>query len=129
VTHRYVEAQLDTWSSLGVEGHFRNLEDSPLVQWQLLSEQAACDMARLVGASSEEVAAMGALTSNLHLMLASFYTPSGNRNKIILDWKAFPSDHVSAYLSAPCTSVLCPVRQLILAVCYRISNQMAWAGS
>jgi kynureninase len=30
---------------------------------------------------------------NLHLLMASFYTPTKEKNKIILDWKAFPSDH------------------------------------
>lgn len=92
-TSEYISAQLDTWSSIGVNGHFRDLQDSPLRQWQLLSEQAAGYMSRLVGAAPEEVAAMGTLTSNLHLLLASFYTPTENRYKILLDWKAFPSDH------------------------------------
>lgn len=90
-----MEAQLDTWSSIGVCGHFVDLEDSPLPQWQLLSEQAATSMSKLVGAQPEEVAAMGTLTMNLHLLLASFYKPTETRRKILLDWKAFPSDHVS----------------------------------
>lgn len=94
-TARFLEAQLDTWSSIGVSGHFVDLEDSPLRQWQLLSEQAAGSMCKIVGAKPEEVAAMGTLTTNLHLLLASFYKPTATRNKILLDWKAFPSDHVS----------------------------------
>ncbi|KAH8704172.1 putative kynureninase [Talaromyces proteolyticus] len=92
-TAKYLEAHLDTWSSIGVCGHFRDLEDSPLKQWQLLAEQAAEDMSKIVGAAPEEVAAMGTLTSNLHLLLASFYTPTQTKHKILLDWKAFPSDH------------------------------------
>ena len=36
---------------------------------------------------------MGSLTMNLHLLMGSFYTPTASTNKIILDWKAFPSDH------------------------------------
>ncbi|CRG83149.1 kynureninase [Talaromyces islandicus] len=92
-TAKYLEAHLDTWSSIGVCGHFRDLEGSPLRQWQLLSEQAAADMSRIVGAAPEEVAAMGTLTSNLHHLLASFYTPTDSKHKILLDWKAFPSDH------------------------------------
>ncbi|KAJ6072605.1 hypothetical protein N7467_010690 [Penicillium canescens] len=90
---KYMEAQLDTWSSIGVCGHFTDLEDSPLKQWQLLAEQAAASMARVVGAAPEEVAAMGTLTGNLHLLLASFYKPTETRRKILMDWKAFPSDH------------------------------------
>ncbi|KAJ5584187.1 Kynureninase 2 [Penicillium hispanicum] len=90
---RYMEAQLDTWSSIGVCGHFTDLEDSPMKQWQLLSDQAAGSMCKIVGATPEEVAAMGTLTMNLHLLLASFYKPTETRRKILMDWKAFPSDH------------------------------------
>ena len=91
---RYVEAQLDTWSSIGVYGHFVSVEDSPLTPWQSLAESAAKQSARLVGANPGEVAIMGSLTANLHLLLASFYKPTPARNKILLEWKAFPSDHV-----------------------------------
>jgi len=91
-----MEAQLDTWASIGVCGHFTDLEDSPLSQWQLLSDQAAESMCKIVGAEPAEVAAMGTLTMNLHLLLASFYKPTETKRKILMDWKAFPSDHVSA---------------------------------
>lgn len=90
-----MEAQLDTWSSIGVGGHFTSPEDSPLSAWQLLAEQAAASMSRIVGATPEEVAAMGTLTANLHMLLASFYKPTETKRKILMDWKAFPSDHVS----------------------------------
>ncbi|KNG86873.1 putative kynureninase [Aspergillus nomiae NRRL 13137] len=92
-TAKYLEAQLDTWSSIGVSGHFVELEGSPLKSWQLLSEQAAASMSKIVGAQADEVAAMGTLTANLHLLLASFYKPTPTKHKILLDWKAFPSDH------------------------------------
>lgn len=90
-----MEAHLDTWSSIAVCGHFTDLEGSPLKQWQLLAEQAASSMCKIVGASPEEVTPMGTLTMNLHLLLASFYKPTEKKHKILLDWKAFPSDHVS----------------------------------
>ncbi|PLB37880.1 kynureninase [Aspergillus candidus] len=90
---KYLEAQLDTWASIGVGGHFTDIEDSPLKPWQLLSEQAAESMCKIVGAQPEEVTAMGTLTANLHMLLASFYKPSATKHKILLDWKAFPSDH------------------------------------
>ncbi|PQE28699.1 putative Kynureninase protein [Rutstroemia sp. NJR-2017a WRK4] len=89
----YLQAHLDTWSSIGVHGHFRDLEDSPLTQWQLLAEHASKQSAPIVGALPSEVAIMGTLTMNLHLLMASFYTPTPEKNKIILEWKAFPSDH------------------------------------
>ena len=84
---------LDTWASIGVHGHFRDLEDSPMIKWQLLAEHAAKQTAPIVGAMPSEVAIMGTLTVNIHLLMASFYTPTAAKYKIILDWKAFPSDH------------------------------------
>ncbi|KAL3476956.1 pyridoxal phosphate-dependent transferase [Aspergillus californicus] len=92
-TAKYLEAQLDTWSSIGVHGHFTNIEDSPLQPWQLLADQAAESMCKIVGAKPEEVTAMGTLTANLHMLLASFYKPTATKHKILMDWKAFPSDH------------------------------------
>lgn len=84
---------MDAWSTVGVHGHFRDLEGSPLTQWQLLAEHAAKLSAPIVGAQETEVAVMGSLTTNLHLLMASFYLPTASKHKIILDWKAFPSDH------------------------------------
>lgn len=88
----FIQAQLDAWATVGVHGHFRDLENSPLVQWQNLAEHASALCAPLVGASASEVAIMGTLTTNLHLLMASFYRPTKEKYKIILDWKAFPSD-------------------------------------
>jgi kynureninase len=92
-TREFLDIHLNTWASIAVNGHFRDLEDSPLTQWQLLAEHASKQQAPLVGASPSEVATMGTLTGNLHLLMGSFYQPTATKNKVILDWKAFPSDH------------------------------------
>ena len=94
-TSQYVQAHLDTWASIGVAGHFRQMEQSPLKPWQETAEFAADQSCRLVGALPGEVAVANTLTVNLHLLMASFYRPTAKRNKILLEWKAFPSDHVS----------------------------------
>lgn len=90
---RHVDAQLETWASVGVNGHFTDMDNSPLAQWQDLAEACARTSAAVVGCAPHEVVIMNTLTVNLHLMMASFYRPSGRRHKVILEWKPFPSDH------------------------------------
>ncbi|KAK7418156.1 Kynureninase (L-kynurenine hydrolase) [Neonectria punicea] len=90
---KYLDAQLETWASIGVNGHFTTLENSPLTQWQDLAEDCAIKSTDIVGASASEIVIMNTLTANLHMMMASFYKPTEKRHKIILEWKPFPSDH------------------------------------
>ena len=80
-------AELAAWQQLGVEGHFE--ADRPWFSYhELLTEPAA----RLVGALPVEVVAMNSLTVNLHLLMVSFYRPSGDRTRIVIEDTTFPSD-------------------------------------
>ncbi|MGI5163064.1 kynureninase [Spirillospora sp. CA-253888] len=79
--------ELQDWATYAVEGHTQARR--PWVDYhELLREPAA----RLVGALPHEVVAMNTLTVNLHLMMASFYRPRGERTKIVIEDTAFPSD-------------------------------------
>lgn len=86
-TRDYVEQELEDWKNLGVEGHFRGRH--PWMPYhRLLTDQTA----RLVGAHPIEVVVMNSLTVNLHLMMVSFYRPTAQRHKIVIEGGAFPSD-------------------------------------
>lgn len=79
---------LDAWQKRGVKGHFEG-EFPWLPYHEFLTEQAA----ELVGALPKEVVMMNSLTANLHFMMASFYQPTEQRTKILIEDHAFPSDH------------------------------------
>lgn len=79
---------LDAWQQRGVKGHFEG--DYPWMPYhEFLTEQAA----EIVGALPKEVVMMNSLTANLHFMMASFYQPTKQRSKILIEDHAFPSDH------------------------------------
>lgn len=99
-TQTRIQQYLSTWQTQGVQGHFKPLEASPLPTWLDADDRAAQLIAPIVGASVFEVAVMQTLTANLHLLMSAFYKPDINgRHKIILESKAFPSDHVRFHLS------------------------------
>jgi kynureninase len=79
--------ELDDWRNLGVEGHFDAKHP-----WMPYHENLTQSYAQLVGAQTTEVVAMNSLTVNLHLLMVSFYRPTTERYKIIIEGGAFPSD-------------------------------------
>jgi kynureninase len=86
-TQRYVLQVMDQWRSLGVRGHFNG--EQP---WTTYVHQLIPLIAPLLGAQEAEVVPMGTLTENIHLLLAAFYRPRGQRNKILALGGGFPSD-------------------------------------
>ncbi|MEL6987034.1 MAG: kynureninase [Bacteroidota bacterium] len=90
-TESDLQQELKDWKNLGVEGHFH--AKNP---WMPYHEFLTDAMAKVVGAKANEVVVMNSLTVNLHLMMVSFYRPSGNRNKILIEADAFPSDKYAA---------------------------------
>ena len=82
-----LRTEMDRWGELGVEGHFEG--ELPWTEYhKALTEPSA----HIVGARPEEVIIMNTLTVNLHLMMVSFYRPTKERFKIIMEAGAFPSD-------------------------------------
>lgn len=83
----YVQQELDDWAKWGVEGHFHGKNP-----WFSYHEFLTEKVARVVGALPKEVVVTHSLTTNLHLLMVSFYRPAGTRTKILCEAKAFPSD-------------------------------------
>ena len=82
-----VNEELDDWSRLAVLGH-----EHARRPWIPYHENLTAGLTHLTGAQPGEVIAMNSLTVNLHLMLASFFRPSGRRTKILIETGAFSSD-------------------------------------
>lgn len=79
---------LDKWANEAVDGHFEGNN-----RWFDLHAKSKKGFAYLMGTEESEVSVMNGLTTNLHLMLSSFYNPKGTKKKIIIEDKAFPSDY------------------------------------
>ncbi|MCY7410121.1 MAG: kynureninase [Chitinophagales bacterium] len=84
---QYVEQEFIDWENYGVEAHFD--AKNPWFYYHHFHREA---LAKIVGAKKDEVVAMGSLTANLHLLLVSFYQPTKERYKIMMEANAFPSD-------------------------------------
>ncbi|GHF93851.1 kynureninase [Deinococcus piscis] len=80
---RAVESRLADWAELAVVGWDR---------WFGLSEALSPALSRLVGARPEEVIATGSITTNLHLLLPTFYRPQGQRRHLLATELDFPTD-------------------------------------
>lgn len=82
-----IDQHLYDWAELAVEGHFHGAS-----KWYSYHEIFRESAARLVGALPHEVVLMNTLTVNLHLMMVSFFMPTRERFKILMEDAAFPSD-------------------------------------
>lgn len=82
-----MEQELDDWARLGVEAHFHGAHP-----WYPYHEELRDNAAMVVGAQPDEVVLMNSLTTNLHLLMLSFYRPTPARRRILIDRPVFPSD-------------------------------------
>ncbi|MFZ9262913.1 MAG: kynureninase [Chitinophagaceae bacterium] len=94
-TKAAVQLVLDQWQQEGVESFFKGQDP-----WLNFHDKLLKQLAIIVGAHPHEITVMNQLTVNIHLMLVSFYRPVGNKNKILIESKAFPSDQyaIASYL-------------------------------
>ncbi|CAN5127528.1 kynureninase [soil metagenome] len=88
---RLVQEELEDWRRLAVRGHLHARRP-----WVPYHEQLAAHTAELIGAEPLEVVNMNSLTVNLHLMMVSFYRPTCERYRLLIERPAFPSDRYAA---------------------------------
>lgn len=86
-TKKFINEELLDWATQGVEGHLHSRR--PWLYYHKFFKKA---LAGLVGAKPIEVTAMNQLTVNLHLMMVSFYKPTTQRFKLLVERGAFSSD-------------------------------------
>jgi kynureninase len=86
-TRALIEQELEDWARLGVDAHLQGRDP-----WLPYHEQFRGPLGRVVGAQPHEVVMMNSLTVNLHLLMVSFYRPTRERFKIVIEDTAFPSD-------------------------------------
>lgn len=82
-----LDSELEDWAKFGVEGHFHGKKP-----WFHYHKFLSAHSAEVVGAKEHEVVVMNQLTVNLHLLMVSFYRPTQQKYKIIMEAGAFPSD-------------------------------------
>jgi len=82
-----IEQELNDWKELVVGGylHAKN-------PWLYYQHNFSKPLSKIVGCKENEVTVMNTLTVNLHLMLLSFYHPTKQKYKIMMEAGAFPSD-------------------------------------
>jgi kynureninase len=136
-TESFVAEELAHWRTAGVRGHHEGAHP-----WMPYHEFLAAPMGRIVGGRNDEVVVMNSLTTNLHLMLATFYRPRGKRTKILIEWQAFPSDRYavesqilwhgldpreSLLIAEPCAGEVGPREDELLALMERHADEIAVA--
>ena len=85
--NKFVQIELDAWAELGVDGHMNG--ENPWFDYHtLLSNQ----MSKIVGSKNTETVVMNSLTTNLHILMISFFRPTKDKYKIMIDTPTFPSD-------------------------------------
>lgn len=83
----YIRRALEQWAWEGVEAYF-----SPRAHWVEYADRLREKLSPLLGARPESLAIAHTLTTNLHLLLYSFYRPTAHRNLLLTEQQPFPSD-------------------------------------
>ena len=79
--------ELHDWKALAIDG-YRQAKNP----WMFYQHFFKKSLSGIVGCKEDEVTVSNGLTVNLHLLMLSFYRPTAQRYKIMMEAGAFPSD-------------------------------------
>jgi kynureninase len=82
-----IEQELKDWKNKAIAGYLHAKHP-----WMYYQHHFNKPLSGIMGTKEHEVTVMNGLTVNLHLLLLSFYQPTQQRFKIIMEAGAFPSD-------------------------------------
>ena len=83
-TREIIGEELDDWAHFGVDGHFESRRP-----WYSYHEQLTKMASEIVGAKEIETVITHSLTTNIHLLMVSFYQPKGEEEKFCVKRKHF----------------------------------------
>lgn len=125
----YVRRAMEEWAWEGVNAYF-----SQRAHWVDYADRLREKLAPLLGASVPSIAIAHTLTTNLHLLMATFYRPTPKRYYILTERSAFPSDRYAlqswadfhgypdAVVELP---ALLPTTEAIIQEVYRLGERLA----
>lgn len=90
-----IKQELDDWKNYAITGFLQGKNP-----WMYYQEYFKPSLSKIVGCNEDEVTVMNSLTVNLHLLMLTFYKPTKNRFKIMMESGAFPSDQYAAETQA-----------------------------
>lgn len=86
-TEAAIQTELNSWRDVAIGGYLGGTNP-----WLYYQDYLRASLAKIVGCKEDEVTVMNSLTVNLHLLMLSFYRPTKERFKIMMEAGAFPSD-------------------------------------
>lgn len=125
----YVRRALEQWAWEGVEAYF-----SERAHWVDYADRLREKLAPLLGARPDTLAIAHTLTTNLHLLLYSFYRPTSQRYVLLMEQQPFPSDRYAVaswaayhgYPEAPQElPTLVPTTQEVISHIYQLGERLA----
>src|SRR5687768_547763 len=82
-----INQELKDWKNKAIAGYLHAKHP-----WMYYQHHFNKPLSKIMGTKEHEVTVMNGLTVNLHLLLLSFYQPTQQRFKVIMEAGAFPSD-------------------------------------